>query len=196
MTTFDGTTGGYAPDRSQHYDNDFPAPPSTVEQSEPFDAFESLREQLAERDDEAERTTTVEIPGIGWRLICATDFEYPAYMSWQKAALPKSQRNGRRANPLDMNQAVLAHQVLFNTCEAIEYRVNGGDWQRLTEADGQPTVLQSPTLMTRMGVVDPRVLVRKMFGKDAALIAAGTKVITEAGYGEPDSGSDVEDPTG
>jgi hypothetical protein len=195
MTTFDGSTGAHvAPDRSQHYDNDFPppaAPPLPAET--PFDAFEALRESLAQRDEEVDRTTTVEVPGIGWRLVCAIDFEYGVYKNWQKAALPKSQRGGRNPNVLDMDQAVLAYLALFNTCEAIEYRINGGDWQPLIESDGQPATLQSSMLMNRMNVMDPRTLVGRMFGGDAALIRAGARVITAAGYAAFED--DAEDPT-
>lgn len=207
MSTFDGSTAASAPDRSQHYDNDFPPPESStpgihyVATPPTFDAFESLREQIAERDDEEERTTVVEVPGIGWRLVCAIDFEYTQYKEWQKAALPKSQRNGRKVNPLDMDQAMLAYFVLYNTCEAIEYLRDVGDgpseWEPLTEDSGEPATLKSGKLLTLMNVMDPRLLVKRMFGKgDARLIAAGQEVIMAAGYGErEDSTDDPSDPT-
>jgi hypothetical protein len=200
MTMFDGSTGGAhaaapAPySGSTGYDNDFPPPAAPPLPQPTFDAFEALREQVAERDEEFERTAAVEIPGLGWRLICAIDFTYVQYKEWQKAALPRNQRNGRKVNVLDMDQAALAYFVLFNTCEGIEYQQSSGAWETLME-DGRPATLQSGTLMTKMKVMDPRLLVNRLFGGDARLIRAGNEVITAAGYGEQDDAGDEVDPT-
>lgn len=198
MTTFDASTpgaGGY-PSLGGYPPVDAPPIPNERRDPEPaegFDAFEALREQLSERDEDAGRTTPIEVPGIGWRLICAVDFEYEQYKEWQKAALPKNQRNGRKLNPLDMNQATLAYLVLLNTCEGIEFQRKDGEWESLADGDGSAT-LKSSMLLTRMNVVDPRVLVRKMFGGDGRLIIAGQKVIAAAGYAGGDD--DAQDPTG
>lgn len=199
MTTFDGSTGGGAHAApgylgSGGYDNDFPPPAAPPIPEPAYDAFEALREQLAERDDASERTTTVDIPGLGWRLVCAIDFTYGQYKEWQKAALPRNQRNGRKVNVLDMDQAALSYFVLLNTCEGIEYQRSNGEWDPLTEAGGQPATLQSGMLMTKMNVMDPRLLVKKLFGNDARLIRAGNEVIAAAGYIEDDE-SAAEDPT-
>lgn len=189
MTTFDGTPAGA---HAGPFDGEFPSPPPAESR---FDAFELLREQLDERDEEFKRTVYVEVPGIGWRLECAIDFGYPAYKEWQKASLPRSQRNGRKVNALDMDQALLSHFVLFNTCEGIEYqRSDNGEWESLTEDNDQPATLQSGKMLTRMNVVDPRLLTKRLFLSDARLIRAGTKVITEAGFAEPEEG-DIADPT-
>lgn len=190
MTTFDGTTD-YEPPSGPMLGS---RPVDEPDESKPYDAFEALREQLDERDEEDPDVTPVEIPGIGWRLLCRTDFDYGAYKNWQKAALPRNQRNGRKTNPLDMDQALLSHLVLVNTCESVEYRRGDGDWEQLCEPDGSPATLQSGALLNHMKVVDPRVLVKKLFGRDGRLIAAGQKVISDAGYG--DDGDDAEDPTG
>lgn len=199
MTVFDGSTGAHAAPSpyvgSGGYDNDFPPPAAPPIPDPPFDAFESLREQLAERDDESERTTNVEIPGVGWRLICAIDFTYARYKEWQKAALPRNQRNGRKVNVLDMDQAALSYFVLLNTCEGVEYRRSDGEWEPLIDNGGQPATLQSNILMTKMNVMDPRVLVNKLFGLDSRLIRAGNEVITAAGYGDPEDDADASDPT-
>jgi len=199
MTTLDGSSGGAhaaAPYvDSGGYDNDFP-PPDAPSIPEPvFDAFESLREQLDERDQEAERTVSVEIPGVGWRLVCAIDFTYAQYKEWQKAALPKNQRNGRKVNPLDMDQAMLGYFVLLNTCEGIEYQRSDGEWEPLTETGGQSATLQSGMLMTKMNVMDPRLLVKRLFGGDAKLIRAGSEVIVAAGYSDQEDDADASDPT-
>lgn len=190
MTTFDGTTTHETPP---------PAGPDAAgggfspEPVSPFDAFEALREQVAERDEEDPDVTRVEIPGIGWRLVCRTDFDYNRYKEWQKASLPKAQRNGRKTNPLDMDQAMLAYLVLLNTCESVEYRRSDGGWEQLIEPDGSAATLQTGTMLSQMGVVDPRLLVKKLFGRDGRLIAAGQQVISDAGYGDEPGGD--TDPT-
>lgn len=194
MTTFDGATSTHETPPPAGPDAAGGGPASEVEK--PFDAFEALREQVAERDEEDPDITYVEVPGIGWRLACRTDFEYGAYKNWQKAALPKAQRNGRKMNPLDMDQAVLAYLVLLNTCESVQYRRGQSDeWETLVDDDGAPSTLQSSTLLGRMNVMDPRLLIKRLFGKDGRLIAAGQQVISDAGYGD-ESGGAGEDPTG
>lgn len=192
MTTFDGSTVA-APERPDS-GNGLPAgPPGPIEA---FDPLESLREQLAERDENEERTTTVPVPGVGWRLVCAIDFEFPEYKDWQKSALPRNQRNGRRVNMLDLDQAVLACTVLTRTCEEIQYQDSAGTWHTMVEPDDSPTTLASGALLTRFNLMDPRLFVRKLFGqRDAALIAASMEVIRAAGWDEPDGGAAEEDPT-
>lgn len=191
MTTFDGSTVA----TSERLDpiNGLPAgPPEPIEA---FDPLESLREQLAERDEEEERTTPVLVPGIGWRLQCAIDFDYPTYKEWQKAALPRKQRNGRRVNMLDLDQAALAVTVLVSTCEAIQYRDAAGNWHTMTDPDDSATTLESSALLSRFQVMDPRLFARKLFGRDAPLVAAGMEVIQAAGWDEPDGGAAEGDPT-
>lgn len=195
MTTFDGATSTHETPPPAGPDAAGGGP--ALEPDVAFDAFEVLRDQLDERDENDEDfadVTHVDIPGLGWRLVCSLDFPYERYQQWQKNALPKNQRNGRKTNPLDLNQATLSYLVLLNTCVGVEYRRNSG-WAPLTEPDGSPCTLQSPTLLNRMGVVDPRLLARKLFKGDGRLIAGGQKVITDAGYtGESDAEA-AEDPT-
>lgn len=189
MNVFDGSTSSEPPQGGLAYDAPVYDPPATPASPE-FDAFEALRESMEDRDEET--SVAVEVPGIDWRLVCRTGFEYREYRDWQKAALPRSQRNGRKVNPLDMDQALLAHLTLLNTCSTIEYRRGDGGWVPLTGPNGDTIALRDPAFLERMGAVDPRVMVRRLFGGDGHLIAAGQKVIVAAGYGGDD---DAEDPT-
>lgn len=181
-TTFDGSTGetGLADPGAQ----DTPVAP--------FSALDALTEQLEHRDDEAERVTDVEIPGLDWRLVCATDFPYADYKNWQKAALPRNQRNGRKTNPLDLDQAVLGTQILLHTCEGIEFRTSTGAWHPLLDG-AEPMTLKSVAFMRHLRQVDPAVAIRKLFGREAAIVAAGNKVGRASGWMSDD---DAEvDPT-
>jgi hypothetical protein len=163
---------------------------------ETFDALAMLREQVREREDTEASTTPVEVPGIGWRLMCDITFEYSKYAAWQTAALPKNQRNGRRPNLLKMNQTELAFNVLLHTCEEIQFQRSGtGGWETLTDAGGEVLLPTSDALLRQFNVVDPRSFLRKLFGREARLVEASQLVASKAGWIEGD-GDDDEDPTG
>ena len=191
MTTFDGshkaTPAPFAsPDDVFNREVDTP---------DTFDALTALREQMAERADQADTTCYVDVPGLPWRLVCANDFPYSHYARWQKASLPANQRNrGRRGpNLLDMDQAMLSRFVLLGTCQGIEYRNSAGEWVEVLDAHRQPVKPDSPELMSRFDEVDPGVFLRRLFGGDAAVMRAGEVVMRAAGWLEDES--DDVDPT-
>lgn len=162
---------------------------------EPFDALAMLREQVEARESTEADTTAIEVPGIGWRLLCDITFPYAQYAAWQTAALPKNQRNGRRPNVLKMDQTALAFSILLNTCVEIQYQRTGTEeWESLTDSHGEPLLPNSDALLRQFNVVDPRSFLRKLFGREARLVEASQLVVTRAGWMEGD-GSDDEDPT-
>jgi hypothetical protein len=171
-----------------------PASDSATNGAETFDALTMLRDQVEERDESDDDLYPVEVPGIGWRLMCDINFPYSKYAAWQSAALPKSQRNGRRVNVLKLDQTELAFNILLNTCTELQYRRNGsGEWEALTASDGSPLLPSSDALLRRFNVVDPRSFLRKLYGREARLVEASQKIAAKAGWVEGDD--DDEDPT-
>jgi hypothetical protein len=199
MTVFDGSTPGvtYGMEGSPA-----PAPvaapapaPVAAPAPEMFDALDALREQMDARDEE-EQVAHVDVPGLGWRLVCDLDFQFAQFKDWQKMALPPSQRGGRKVNMLDMDQAILMLNVLLGTCRGLEYRTRDGkEWRALLSRDGgEPLTLVSPELLDTFNVMDGQTLIRKLFRSDAQLVKAGQQVVTEAGWNE--DGDAGVDPTG
>jgi hypothetical protein len=196
MGTFDGSTNTApdAPPREVAPQDQPPQKWSTPAPPEPeFDALASLQEQMRARD-EIDTEIRVEIPGLGWRMVCDTDLPYPVFAKWQKASFPRSQRNGRKVNPLDMDRAVLATFVLLGTCVGMEYQEKGsGEWLPVLDVDDRPMTPNSKRMMDRFDQVDEKVFLRKLFGTDSALTRAGTKVMEAAGWNDEESD---DDPTG
>jgi hypothetical protein len=152
-----------------------------------FDALAMLREQVQDRDQREDDFCLVEVPGIGWRLMCAIDFTYAQYAKWQKAAFPREQRNGRKTNPFDLNQTELAFSVLLNTCCELQYRRGESEeWQTLADDHGAPLLPTSDALLRKFNVVDPRSFLRKLYRREARLIEASQRVAAAAGMLEGD----------
>lgn len=187
MTTFDGST-------EDSGRGEVPLPADHLPASEPFDALAMLRESVDEREGAAERTITVDIPGLSWRLVCAIDFTYAQFKKWQMNSLPVKKRRTAKVSPFDLNQAVLAREVLINTCEGMEFlHPETREWTPLVDGNDQPMTLTSSATMARFNVVDPRELVWRIFGRmDAHLIKASEEVAIAAGYIEGDSENDGE----
>jgi hypothetical protein len=185
MTTFDASTGQAAnsvaiPD---------PLPP-VEELPELGSMLDALQEQLEAR--EIDNTTTVEVPGMDLRLVCQIDFPYALYAKWQKAALPSNKRNGRKLNPLDLDQAMVAVFVLLGTCTGMEYRATSGEWLPMTTPAGQGLTPNSTEFLARFNQVDAKVFIRKLYGSDANLMRAADRVTSAAGWS--DDAEDDDDP--
>lgn len=185
MATFDGS---HAPTH-----DGFLNAPSELD-APPFDALAALREQLEERAEQTENICYVDIPGLGWRLVCSLDFPYSQYARWQKASLPANQRNRTRGpNMLDLDQAMLSRFVLLGTCQGVEYRASTGEWVSVLDSNSNPIKPDSTEMMQRFGEVDPGVFLRKLFGGDAAVMRAGESVMRAAGWMEAEDAD--TDPT-
>lgn len=198
MSTFDGSTSatrGYDTAAAPRGD-DVAWRPEPAQQGdsvpEPeFDALANLQEQMRDRD-EVDTTITVDIPGLGWRLVCETDMPYPDYAKWQKTSFPRAQRNGRKVNPLDLDQSLLSTLVLLGTCVGMQYRERGtGEWVPMLDSHDQPMLPNSREIMDRFHQVDEKAFMRKLFGTDSHLTRAGTRVIEAAGWKD----DDADDPT-
>ena len=197
-TTFDGSAPRPAESAPTEPAYAVPAPPPPPAAAEPvglagLSALDALDAQIQERDEEESTTTPVEIPGLeGVRLLCSTVVPYEDYQRWQKAAIPPADRRKKRINGLSMSQMVLTCMVLRNTCEAIEHLV-GDQWQPMLGTDGEPFTLESDELLRRYGIIDPDLFVKRLFGRDPAVLAAGETVMKASGWLEDDD--DDADPT-
>lgn len=172
------------------------APTSYGAHAEPFDALALLREQVQERDEHDDDLAPIEVPGIGWRLLCDITFPYSRYAQWQTAALPKNQRNGRRVNQLKLDQTELAFNVLLGTCTELQYRRGDGEWETLVDpTTGNPLLPANDLLLRQFNVADPRSFLRKLFGREPRLVKAMTQVAAKAGWAEDpeEDGDDAED---
>jgi hypothetical protein len=170
-----------------------------VPELDPLSALGMLAEQIAERT--IARTTTVEIPQTQWRLVCALDYPLETYKRWQLASVPRAMRRSSKLAPIDIDQFRLAVLTLTNTCHAFEYRNGAGEWVPLVNGDGEPLTLATPQLFAmlsdRLGqpIGDATTLLRKLFGRESAIVKAADHVNTEAGWGLEEPGeSDPLDP--
>lgn len=191
MTMFDASTGTQpeqAPERSQAAPHQ--APPEEIPALGTI--LDTLQDQLDSR--EIDNTTTVDVPGMPLRLVCEIDFSYAKYAAWQKAALPRNQRNGRKMNPLDMDRAMLAQLVLSKTCVGMQYRNSAEEWITITKPNGAPLLPGDTEFLARFHQVDERVLLRKLFGGEAGVMRAGESVSRAAGWTDEDLDAAGDDP--
>lgn len=197
MTTFDAstTTSGQLPvsgsDPASQANGSAPATPVENAVPELGTMLDSLQNQLETR--EIDDTTTVEVPGMPLRLVCTIDFPYNKFAQWQKAALPRGQRNGRKTNMFDLDRCLLSIFVLLGTCQGMEYRTSSGEWLPMTKPDGSPLRPDSSEFLARFNQVDARSFLRTLFGGEAGVTRAGEAVTRAAGWTEDSVDDDGDD---
>ena len=186
MTMFDASTSGQPTSQAVAvpFETGPTAEPFTP--GEPAPALDSLldqlRERVAERDEEESEPWVKEIPRVGIRLVCDPRIDAVDYQRWLKQA--QSRGKGGRARPagaLDLDQFALSVRALTATCQRLEIR-RGADWAPMTGRDGTVLDLDSRELLTAFNVMDAASVLRKLFGRDARVIDAGSELLTEAGY--------------
>jgi hypothetical protein len=189
MTTFDtpGTGREGTPDPTV-VRPDSPAEPPAARIS-PLD---QLVAEVQDRESEEDELLGVEVPGLGVRLMCSTNIDGDDWQAWQRQSIPRAKR--RKAGALDLNQMTLMCLVLENQCEHLEYRTGDG-WAAMPGSGGEPLDLRSDELLRRFKQMDSTSLLRKLFARDADLLAAGQEVVDKAGWGDPDAVGDDSDPT-
>lgn len=192
MTTFDAstTTSGQLPVSSAPTAAPDPVVPEDV-MPELGTMLDALQTQLDERV--IDNTTTVEVPGMPLRLVCVIDFPYNQFAQWQKAALPRKQRNGRKTNLFDLDRSLLSIFVLLGTCQGMEYRTRSGEWLPMNKPDGTPLRPDSTEFLARFNQVDPKSFLRKLFGGEAGVTRAGEAVTRAAGWTDDDVDDDGDD---
>lgn len=131
-------------------------------------------------------------PGGHIRLVCSTQLSQPELKKIQIAGLPSEQRKKRVPNMLKMDEGVVFATLIARQTVAIELRQSDGSYKAI---DGD---LDTPSVHAQLGVMDPVMAVRRIFGnRDAYLMRAGQDLLEACGFGErkPGEPGDDEDPT-
>ena len=132
-------------------------------------------------------------PGSYIKLVCSTELDQKDYKRIQFASLPETDRRKRRPDLRKMDEVMVYAKVIAAQTTSIELLNSDGETYRPIQGD-----LEDPTVLAQLGVMDPIMAVRRIFGnKDALLLRAGEELIEACGYGEQRPGeSDGEsDPT-
>lgn len=133
-------------------------------------------------------------PGKFIRLVCSTEIDQAGMKAVQRAGLPPEQRKKRIPDPRKMDEAVVMATLIARQTTRVE--LLNGDGRTYRPVDGD---LNDPALLAQLGVLDPVMGVRRIFGnKDAYLLRAGEALVNACGYGERKPGEpldDEDDPT-
>lgn len=211
MTMFDGSTptagndGGATPGGSvatAESPNGVPAAaptagaPNVEIEGEDFPAtslLDQVAQQVQTRDVEYAEPWEKRIPDTGLMLVCDRNFEHDQFERWRRLATPKPKgMRGRQMAADNMNQLLMSARALVETNVAVKVLDRAsGEWRVLRHGDEDLT-LDSKPLMDKFGAIDPIVLVRRLFGRDAKVIEAGMELLEAAGYGDEDESDPTE----
>ena len=167
---------------------------------QPAAALPSSLDDLRAAVEQSEQVAEVEFgdhvlygPGKFIRLVCSTEIDQAGMKQVQRAGLPPEQRRKRIPDPRKLDEAVVMATLIARQTVRVEL-LNGDGSYRPVEGD-----LNDPTLLAQLGVMDPVMGVRRVFGnKDAYLLRAGESLVNACGYGERKPGEpldDEDDPT-
>lgn len=178
--TFDGESGGVQVTGEQ--------PDMVTLEPEPsgLGGLDLLERAMSEAEETPD-LYPVPLPKLdGIRLMVDIVIDGKDWGKWQILSLPAPQRkNPRKANPADMDQALLSRIVISKTAKHLEYRDSNGQWHPIVGRDGIPLGLDSDELLDRFKILSERELVNKLFSKrDAWIIRAGQNILAAAGYGD------------
>lgn len=161
------------------------------------DTLELLRQRASEVVEVV--STIVETPTGHIRLTCRGDIEAREVQRWNRKALPPVARRSGNPSAFDTDQRVLYTAVLTETTERVEVLGRDDEW-RVVEDSAEHVALtfKDTALLNAFGSLDAAGAIRKMFGLDSAIIKAGIKVLTGAGWAEGSTGLEEDeelDPT-
>ncbi|MBC8092502.1 MAG: hypothetical protein H7Y15_11295 [Pseudonocardia sp.] len=201
-STFDGSTTGTAEARPWSPTEIIP-PESDAEQRQvahdaiPLDSLlDQLRDEVTQRDEAIALPWRHRIRGTNFSLVCDPDIDNEDYQRWVKASMPKTKNRRRTPGVADMDQLALSSRAIVSANIGLDVLVRDTEdtWRSITApGSDEPLTIDSPELLATFNVMDPIALLRKLFGRDAALVDAGQELLSAAGYmGDED---DDEDPT-
>lgn len=133
-----------------------------------------LDEFRAEVNKPAEQKPHITIPVSTRKNLLVTydpNFEFGMFQAWQNRA------TNRKTKDVDLLR--FCRMVLANQNVGINFK--GRD---LHDDNGEPLSFRSRAYWELVGAEDTQDAVTKTFGNDAALIAHGTHVIEQSGYGD------------
>lgn len=176
-----------------------PQSPSTgggFEDFTPDTLLDQIAAEVAERDEDYAEPWVKQIPRTSLRLVCDPRIENEDYQRWIRQSMPhggKNRRGPRNPSITDMNQLMMSARAIIATNIRIDVlHKPTGEWRPLMH-NGEEMVLDSDPLLHKFGAMDPIVLLRRLFGRDADLIDAGQELLSAAGYLDGDG--DDEDPS-
>lgn len=158
-------------------------------------SLEDLRAAVAQSEQVAEVEFSDFIlsgPGGHIRLVCSTELSQADFKRAQFAGLPREQRKKRIPDGRKMDEVIVFATLISWQTKSIELRGPDGTY-RAIEGDFSDTAV-----LTQLGVMDPVMGVRRVFGdKDAYIMRAGQELTEACGYGEgkPGERDEDEDPT-
>jgi len=163
-------------------------------------SLDDLRNAVAQSEEVAE----VEFadyylygPGRQIRLVCSTELSQPDFKRIQMAALPPEQRKRRMPDIKKLDEVAMFAHLIAKQTVGIEILGDDDETYRpmATETD-RP--LEDASVLGGLGVMDPVMAVRRIFGnRDAYIMRAGVELQEACGYGEARPGEMGEgaDPT-
>jgi hypothetical protein len=182
MTTFDGSTGNLP------VSADRPLPenstPALVDLSG-TSALDLLMQAVDEREAGQVELFPLDLPVKGVRLMCLPDFSFDEWTEWQKKSIPLAKR--KRPSAMDINQRTLYMLALTNTAQHLEFQDSAGEWRPILSPSGDVMEFGSQAMRDKFGAMTSASLIEKLFGRDALIIRAGTRLINVAGYGDEDA---------
>ena len=132
-------------------------------------------------------------PGRFIRLVCSTEIDQADMKKVQLSGLPPEQRKKRIPDPRKLDEATVFVNLIVRQCEAIELLQGDGSYKRVAGD------LTDAHMLAQLGVMDPGMAVRRVFGnRDAYLVRVGQELVEACGYGESspgETGGDEDDPT-
>jgi hypothetical protein len=197
MTEFDGSSSG--PNNATTYATDnVPAAEAMrfgpALDDSPASMLDVLRDRVEQRDVADADPWVHEIPKVGVRLVCDPRIDNADYQRWVKAAMAKTRtaRRGRsNANAMDLDQLALSARAITATNIRVEIKRQGDEWVAISDgASADALNLEDAAMLRAFGVMDPTSLLRKLFGRDAAVINAGQELLAAAGYLDGDDEDD------
>lgn len=199
--TFDGSTGQALPE-AEPYRPPVAAPVNGAPAAAPVDdtldtLLDQLREEVDQRDQQAAEPWRRQIKGTSFRIVCDPDIDYQVFKRWQKQAMAQGRKGKGAPSYADLDQFYLSTRALVHANIGLEVQRRGtaDEWTMLTSPrTGETLTIDSDELLGTFNTPDPVALLRKLFGRDSAVIDAGQSLLDAAGYmGEDDE--DAPDPT-
>lgn len=203
MTQFDGSTGPSAATGFTAVATESNGQPVLDKEAEgmrfgaaadetPSSMLDLLRDRVESRESEETEPWVHEIPALGLRLVCDPRIDNADYQRWMKASLPRGRgARNRQFNGMDIDTLALSARAITHTNLRVEVQNKDKFWIPITDGtDPTPLSLDDSAMLRTFNVMDSISLLRKLFGRDAALINAGQALLAEAGYLD----ADVDDP--
>jgi hypothetical protein len=128
-------------------------------------------------------------PGGYIRLVCSTQLSQQDFKRIQLAGLPREQRRKRMPDIKQMDEVAVYSRLIVAQCVRVELLNGDGSYRAVDSAQERP--LEDPTLLAQLGVMDPVMGVKRVFGnRDALVMRAGIELQEACGYGEDAPGAD------